>query len=76
MKCHLLSRDLMFSSQVGGAARAADYELQSAASALVVVAAAAFYFRARLGGVTGDCLGAAFMVQEIAILATVRIALP
>lgn len=48
--------------------------LQSAASALAVVVLAVFYFRARLGGVTGDCLGAAFILQEIAILITVRIA--
>ena len=47
--------------------------LQSAASALMVVGAAAFYFQARLGGVTGDCLGAAFILQEIAVLATVRV---
>ena len=32
MKCHLLSRDLMFSSQVGGPARAANLELCSAAT--------------------------------------------
>lgn len=37
---------------------------------LAVVAACAVYFRRRLGGVTGDCLGAANQLQEIAILLT------
>ncbi|MBI1352902.1 MAG: adenosylcobinamide-GDP ribazoletransferase [Acidobacteria bacterium] len=41
-------------------------------ASLAMVAGAAVYFRARLGGVTGDCLGAAFLAQEIAILWTVR----
>jgi adenosylcobinamide-GDP ribazoletransferase len=30
----------------------------------------AIYFRRRLGGVTGDCLGAANQLQEIAMLLT------
>ncbi len=45
------------------------------AASLAVAAAAALYFRSRLGGVTGDCLGAAFILQEIAVLASVRAAL-
>ncbi len=42
------------------------------AAALLVVAAAAVYFRSRLGGVTGDCLGAAYILQEIVALAVLR----
>ena len=42
------------------------------AASLAVVVGAVFYFRARLGGVTGDCLGAAFIAQEIAILLALR----
>lgn len=38
------------------------------AAALPVALLAAWYFRRRLGGVTGDCLGAAEQVQEIAVL--------
>lgn len=39
-------------------------------SCLAVVAGCAIYFRRRLGGVTGDCLGAANQLQEIAMLLT------
>jgi adenosylcobinamide-GDP ribazoletransferase len=39
-------------------------------SCLGVVAVCAIYFRRRLGGVTGDCLGAANQLQEIAMLLT------
>lgn len=46
--------------------------LRCVAGALIVTAAAAFYFRSRLGGVTGDCLGAAYIVQEIVALAILR----
>jgi adenosylcobinamide-GDP ribazoletransferase len=35
---------------------------------LVIVLAARRYFHRRLGGVTGDCLGAANQIQEIAVL--------
>jgi adenosylcobinamide-GDP ribazoletransferase len=40
----------------------------AAAACLFVVICARFYFRRRLGGVTGDCLGAACQLQEIAVL--------
>lgn len=52
------------------------WALQCAASSLLAVGLATCYFRARLGGVTGDCLGAAFLAQEIAVLVTIRVALP
>jgi adenosylcobinamide-GDP ribazoletransferase len=42
--------------------------LPAAAACLFVVACAWFYFRQRLGGVTGDSLGAACQLQEIAVL--------
>ncbi len=38
---------------------------------LLIVATAALYSRAKIGGVTGDCLGAASQVQEIAVLLTI-----
>lgn len=34
----------------------------------VVVLLAAWYFRRRLGGITGDCLGAANQIQEMGVL--------
>ena len=40
-------------------------------SAVFVTVLAAVYFRRRIGGVTGDCLGAAAQLQEIAILLAV-----
>jgi adenosylcobinamide-GDP ribazoletransferase len=39
------------------------------AAALIVTIAAAFYLRARLGGTTGDCLGAVNVVVEVTTLA-------
>ena len=39
-------------------------------SCLAVVALCALYFQRRLGGVTGDCLGAAAQIQEVAMLLT------
>ena len=39
-------------------------------SCLAVVALCAMYFQRRLGGVTGDCLGAAAQIQEVAMLLT------
>jgi adenosylcobinamide-GDP ribazoletransferase len=38
---------------------------------LVIVVAARRYFHRRLGGITGDCLGAANQMQEIAALLVV-----
>lgn len=35
---------------------------------LAIVGGAALYFRARIGGVTGDCLGAANQLQEMTVL--------
>jgi adenosylcobinamide-GDP ribazoletransferase len=35
---------------------------------LVIVPAAAWYFRRRIGGITGDCLGAVEQLQEIGVL--------
>ena len=40
----------------------------SAAAAVLVAVLAAMYFKRRIGGVTGDCLGAAAQLQEIAIV--------
>lgn len=40
----------------------------AAAAALIAVVLCILYFRSRLGGVTGDCLGAAALLQEIAVL--------
>jgi adenosylcobinamide-GDP ribazoletransferase len=42
--------------------------------AIVVTAAAGMYFRRRLGGVTGDCLGAANQLVEVAIYLTLFVA--
>ena len=42
--------------------------LPAAIACLFVVACARFYFRRRLGGVTGDCLGATCQLQEITVL--------
>jgi len=42
--------------------------LVASAVCVAVVLASAVFFRARIGGVTGDCLGAAAMLQEIAVL--------
>jgi adenosylcobinamide-GDP ribazoletransferase len=35
---------------------------------LVIVPASAWYFRRRIGGITGDCLGAVEQLQEIGVL--------
>ena len=35
---------------------------------LLVVMALGIYFRRKIGGVTGDCLGAAVLLQEVAVL--------
>lgn len=45
--------------------------LPAAAACAVTAAAATLYFRRRLGGVTGDCLGAAVQLQEIAVILAV-----
>ncbi len=42
--------------------------LLSGATALVIVALCQAYFHRKIGGVTGDCLGAANQLQEICIL--------
>jgi adenosylcobinamide-GDP ribazoletransferase len=42
--------------------------LPAALTAAVAVTSAALFFRARLGGVTGDCLGAANQLVELAVL--------
>jgi len=42
--------------------------LQAAGTVLLVSAFAHFYFRSKLGGVTGDCLGAAAVANETAVL--------
>ena len=42
--------------------------LLASAVCVVVVLASTAFFRSRIGGVTGDCLGAAAMIQEIAVL--------
>ena len=39
-----------------------------AAPMLPLLACLSWYFRRRIGGVTGDCLGASNQIQEIAIL--------
>ena len=39
-----------------------------ALAAIVVAVLSAIYFKRRIGGVTGDCLGAAAQLQEVAIL--------
>ena len=41
-----------------------------AVAAVLVAVLAAIYFKRRIGGVTGDCLGAAAQFQEIAIVLT------
>ena len=47
----------------------ADLDLAAAALAAAAIAAlGAAYFRRRLGGVTGDCLGAVAVGSEIAVL--------
>lgn len=46
--------------------------LECLTATLMITALAAFYFRSRLGGVTGDCLGTAYILQEIAVLAVLR----
>jgi adenosylcobinamide-GDP ribazoletransferase len=38
---------------------------------LAVIGLAALYFRARIGGVTGDCLGAVNQVQEMTVFLTI-----
>jgi len=38
---------------------------------LIIVIAARRYFHSRLGGITGDCLGAANQIQEVAVLLAV-----
>ena len=43
------------------------------AACLLILALSKFYFRRRLGGITGDCLGAAVQFQEIAILLTLLV---
>jgi len=40
------------------------------AACLLILTLSKFYFRRRLGGITGDCLGAVVQFQEIAILLT------
>ena len=42
--------------------------LTAAAACFLLVALMSWYFRRRIGGITGDCLGAANQIQEIAIL--------
>jgi adenosylcobinamide-GDP ribazoletransferase len=44
--------------------------LAALGAAAVIIAAASLYFRRRIGGVTGDCLGATFQFVEIATYAT------
>jgi adenosylcobinamide-GDP ribazoletransferase len=39
------------------------------AAAIVIIAIASMYFRRRLGGITGDCLGAIFQFVEVATYA-------
>lgn len=43
------------------------------AACLLILTLSRFYFGGRLGGITGDCLGAAVQFQEIAILLTLLI---
>lgn len=43
------------------------------AACLLILTLSKFYFRRRLGGITGDCLGAAVQLQEIAILLTLLV---
>ena len=50
--------------------------LAPAAACLLLIGLLAIYFRRRLGGVTGDCLGAAEQLQEIAVLVAVLASRP
>jgi adenosylcobinamide-GDP ribazoletransferase len=43
--------------------------------ALLVVWAITFYWRYRLGGITGDCLGASVEMTETALLLAVALAM-
>ncbi len=45
--------------------------LVAAACCLLTVVLLSFWFKQRLAGVTGDCLGAAILIQEIVVLACV-----
>lgn len=47
--------------------------LCAVAACAVVILVLGLYFRRRLGGVTGDCLGAAVQFQELGVLLTVLI---
>ena len=47
--------------------------LCAVAASIAIVLIAGLFFRRRLGGVTGDCLGAAVQFQELAILLTVLV---
>ncbi|HUG81049.1 MAG TPA: adenosylcobinamide-GDP ribazoletransferase [Bryobacterales bacterium] len=47
--------------------------LGAAAACAVVILVLGLYFRRRLGGVTGDCLGTAVQFQELGVLLTVLI---
>ena len=41
--------------------------LQPVIAVLAIVATSGFYYRQRLGGITGDCLGATIQISEIAV---------
>jgi adenosylcobinamide-GDP ribazoletransferase len=50
--------------------------LPVAVVAVAVTLASGFFFRARLGGITGDCLGAANQLVELAVLLTLAARCP
>jgi adenosylcobinamide-GDP ribazoletransferase len=58
----------LWSGRVSGAALGAAVLGGGAAAALLAVLLAAIYFRRRIGGYTGDCLGAAQQLAELAFL--------
>jgi adenosylcobinamide-GDP ribazoletransferase len=63
---HALGACALAAGLTGLTAPAGAWVCAAAAGAVVVIAAV--YFRRRLGGVTGDCLGAAALAAEVAVL--------
>lgn len=65
---HWIGSTLMAALLVAAVRPPVEAAVYSAAACLVIVVLAKFYFRRRLGGITGDCLGATAQFQEMAIL--------